>query len=188
VSAPHSERRYAFVKDLHVLHAAAESGNAARQAASRRTLAGLRRGLVTGQPQLDAHEIVFRHDPPDSELEVWLLIAGLFATNPHRTLAQCSLGTSMRALQELRGDSATRRFDQLLQIDRAALPHHLRQIIRLLASDNIPINYAGLLDDLVLLLGDNRRDQAAHRVRLRWARDFHTAPTTKTTTTTATTD
>jgi CRISPR system Cascade subunit CasB len=186
VSAPHSERRYAFVKDLHALHAAAESGNAARQAASRRTLAGLRRGLVTGQPQLGAHEIVFRHDPPDSELEVWLLIAGLFAINPHRTLAKRSLGTSMRALQELRSDAATRRFDQLLQRDRAALPHHLRQVIRLLASDNIPINYASLLDDLVVLLGNDHRDQAAHRVRLRWARDFHTAPATKATT--ATTD
>ncbi|WP_409185997.1 type I-E CRISPR-associated protein Cse2/CasB [Amycolatopsis sp. VS8301801F10] len=178
MSAPVSERRAMFVKDLYTLQGGLESRNTALRSASRRTLAGLRRGLAAGQAGLGTHEIVFRHDPPDPELDAWLLVAGLFATHPKGGRGRGSLGMAMHALQEKRGDAATRRFDQLLLRDRPGLPHHLRQVVRLLASDGIPVNYGVLLDDLVTLLGEGYRGESAHRVRLRWARDFHTGPRT----------
>ncbi|MFF0146544.1 CRISPR system Cascade subunit CasB [Amycolatopsis sulphurea] len=173
MTVPLDERRAAFVKSLYGLQAGLDSRNTALRAACRRTLAGLRRGL-TGQPGIGAQDIVFRHDPPEGELDAWLLVAGLFATHPNGVGGRRSLGASMFALREKRKDSATRRFEQLLLRDRGGLPHHLRQVIRLLASDGIAVNYAGLLDDLVILLGDGYRGESAHRVRLRWARDFHT--------------
>lgn len=176
-----------FVKDLYTLQGRLESRNTALRSASRRTLAGLRRGLAAGQAGLGTHEIVFRHDPPDPELDAWLLVAGLFATHPNAGRGRGSLGTAMHALREKRGgatprekgdDAVTRRFEQLLLRDRAGLPHHLRQVVRLLASDGVPVNYGVLLDDLVILLGGDYRGESAHRVRLRWARDFHTGPRT----------
>ncbi|MFD9891737.1 type I-E CRISPR-associated protein Cse2/CasB [Amycolatopsis sp. NPDC059027] len=169
-----AQRRDTFVKALYALHNGAGSGIPRHQSDCRRTLARLRRSLAGPRQQSEAYELVFRHDPPESEQDTWLLVAGLFAAHPqpHRR-GDRSLGTSMRALREKRGESVTRRFEQLLGREREALPHHLRQLVRLLASDDVPVNYGALLDDLVILLGDDYREPAAHRVRLRWARDFH---------------
>ncbi|KAA9157935.1 type I-E CRISPR-associated protein Cse2/CasB [Amycolatopsis acidicola] len=181
MSTPFSQRRDAFIKSLYALQAGAESGIPRRQSECRRTLAELRRGLASTSPQIGAYEVVFRHDPPEQELDAWLLIAGLFALHPQRGRSRGSLGTSMKALQVKRGDAAARRFEQLLLRNRDGLPHHVRQVIRLLASDDIPVNYATLLDDLVQLMSDGYRGDAAHHIRLRWARDFHTTTTTSST-------
>ncbi|ANN17249.1 type I-E CRISPR-associated protein Cse2/CasB [Amycolatopsis orientalis] len=177
-----AERRDTFVKALYSLHAGASSGIPKRQSECRQALARLRRSLTGSRQQTAAYEIVFRHDPPESEQEVWLLVAGLFATHPQPARrGHRSLGSSMRALREKRGDAAARRFEQLLGRERDVLPHHLRQIVRLLASDDIPVNYSSLLDDLVVLMGEGYRDNSAHRIRLRWARDFHSPDYTATT-------
>jgi CRISPR system Cascade subunit CasB len=179
VTTSFAERRDTFIKYLHGLHYGASSGIPQRQSECRQALARLRRSVAGPRQQAEAYEIVFRHDPPESEQEIWLLVAGLFALHPQPSRGgQRSLGASLRALARERGASASRRFEQLLGRDRAALPHHLRQIIRLLASDGIPVNYSRLLDDLVVVMGDDHQDKAAHRIRLGWARDFHRPDTT----------
>lgn len=176
-----AERRYRFISYLIGLHNGATSGVPRHQSECRQALARLRRSL-SGPQQAEAYEIVFRQNPPESEQEIWLLVAGLFALHPQsRRHGNRTIGTSMRALHKQRGESATRRFEQLLARDRNTLPHHIRQTVRLLAADDIPINFGQLLDDLAELLGDNYREEPAQRVRLRWARDFHRTEQTKTT-------
>ncbi|GAA4533369.1 type I-E CRISPR-associated protein Cse2/CasB [Amycolatopsis samaneae] len=178
-----AQRRDTFVKALYALHHGAASGPPGWRSTCRGRLAHLRRSLAGPRSPCAAYDFVFAHEPPESEQDTWLLVAGLFATHPrpHRR-GDRSLGASLRALREKRGDSVARRFEQLLARERATLPHHLRQIVRLLASDDVPVDYAALLDDLVVLLGEDYRGTAAHRVRLRWARDFHSpAPVPSTT-------
>jgi len=182
VSTPVAQRRDGFISALYALNAGLESSIPKRRAEARQVLARLRRSLVTARPEPAAYEVVFRHDPPESEQDAWILVAGLFALHPKASRrGDRSIGTAMQALQEKRGDSATRRFEQLLGRDRAGLPHHLRQIVRLLAAEGIPVNYAALLDDLVVLMGDKYSEETAHRIRLRWARDFHRKRKTTTT-------
>jgi CRISPR system Cascade subunit CasB len=175
------ERRAKFIKHLHGLHHGASSGIPSWQATCRATLARLRRSLAGPAQQAGAYDVVFPYEPPTAEQEVWLLLAGLFALHPQPARRrETSLGSSLKALAKLRETSASRRFEQLLARDRDALPHHLRQLIRLLADEDIPINYSVLLDDLIELMGDNHREQTAQLVRLRWARDFHSPDITAT--------
>lgn len=60
--------------------------------------------------------------------------------------------------------STEKRFLALLDADRGGLPHHLRQAVTLLATQNLTPNWAQLISDL-LYWGD--------RVRRNWARDFY---------------
>lgn len=169
------ERRGKFTAYLYDLHRQANSNDPRRAAEARQALARLRRAFSGPRHQAEAYEYVFRHDPPVSEQETWLLIAGLFALHPQprRQAHRRSLGGSMGELEALRGGAASRRFTQLLARDRDSLPHHLRQTIRLLVSHDISVDFDQLLDDLVVLLGDRYRGSEAHSVRLRWAREFH---------------
>jgi CRISPR system Cascade subunit CasB len=180
-----AERRAAFIDHLYGLHRALRSNEAWRVSEARQILARLRRSITGPRQQAQAYDVVFAFDPPVSEQDTWLLVAGLFAVNPqahNRTAGPRTLGASMRRLTELRGFSADRRFIQLLSVERNALPHYLRQAVRLLSSENVSLDYQQLLDDLVILLDVNRSDDEAHRVRLNWARDFHRrAVTTRTT-------
>jgi len=168
------ERRRRFVDSLYRLHGGLSSPIPHRVSTSRQALARLRRSLTGSRQQVEAYEYVFAHDPPEREQDIWLLVAGLFALNPQsnpRTRFGRSFGASMGALYATR-PTAERHFTQLLAREPDALPHHLRQTVRLLATHPIAIDYAQLLDDLVVLLGAPTSD-TAHRTRLRWARDFH---------------
>jgi CRISPR system Cascade subunit CasB len=174
-----AERRREFVAHLHSLHSGLSSPNPRRVAECRQVLARLRRTFAGPRQQAEAYEVVFAHDPPESEQEVWLLVAGLFALHPQprrRSREARSLGSSMGTLEQLRGSSTGRRFTQLLVVDKPALHHYLRQTIRLLVTENVPVDYDQLLDDLIVLLSDRYREDEAHRVRLRWARDYHRRP------------
>ncbi|MEU8035581.1 type I-E CRISPR-associated protein Cse2/CasB [Streptosporangium sp. NPDC049078] len=178
-SAPHDEvreRRRRFVGHLYGLHAKLESANAHQVSEARRTLAQLRRSLTGPRHEADAYAVVFPFDPPQAEQQAWILVAGLFALNPRprsRTApGSRSLGTSMRALVAERS-SAERRFVQLLAVDRASLPHYLRQTVRLLGAEDIALDYYRLLDDVVTLMHERADPDRVHRVRLNWARDFH---------------
>lgn len=172
------KRRRRFVGHLYGLHAKLESGNAHQVSEARRTLAQLRRSLTGPRHEADAYAVVFPFDPPQAEQQAWILVAGLFALNPRprsRTApgnGSRSLGTSMRALAAERS-SAERRFVQLLAVDRASLPHYLRQTVRLLGAENIALDYSRLLDDVVTLMHERADPERVHRVRLNWARDFH---------------
>jgi CRISPR system Cascade subunit CasB len=164
------ERRRNFVQELYRLHRALTSQNPRLSGEARRTLARLRRSFNGPRQEAEAYDIVFPHDPPQREQELWLLVAGLFALHPHGDTAKGrTVGGAMRLLADGRV-SAQRRFTQLLSVDPRHLPHYLRQMIQLLRSGDVAVDYHRLLADLVLI--DSSRE-AAHKVRLRWARDYH---------------
>lgn len=164
------ERRRAFVAHLYSLHAALTSDNPRHCGEARRTLARLRRCFSGPRHEAEAYDIIFPHDPPQREQQLWLLVGGLFGLHPHGNTAKGrTVGGAMRLLADERV-SAQRRFTHLLCVDPQHLPHYLRQMIQLLRSGDIAIDYHRLLTDLVLI---NTGRHAAHEVRLRWARDYH---------------
>lgn len=175
------QRRGRFISHLYGLHGKLESGRAHQVSEARRTLAQLRRSLSGPRAEAEAYATVFPFDPPQAEQQAWILVAGLFALHPQpRPGADFdrqsrSLGRSMRSLANER-PSAERRFDQLIAVDQPSLPHYLRQAIRLLATENIALDYYRLLEDLVTLLDQRADPERIHRVRLNWARDFHRPP------------
>jgi CRISPR system Cascade subunit CasB len=171
-------QRHEYVKHLHSLEAALRSKNPQRVAESRRMLACLRHSFVEGR-QIQAYEIVFRNNPPwnEAEQDTWLLVGGLFALHPlvwRANKGPRSLGASLGMLDKKLGSpSVSRRFSQLLARDKQTLPHHLRQAIRLLSAHDVPVHYGQLLDDLVVLLGNDYRGDRASKVRMKWAREYH---------------
>ncbi|MBQ1053449.1 type I-E CRISPR-associated protein Cse2/CasB [Micromonospora chalcea] len=165
-----AQRRQAFVRDLYGLHYAITSANPRRSGEARQKLARLRRSFAGQQQEAEAYDVVFPHEPPIREQDLWLLVAGLFALHPHAdTVRGRSLGTAMQELVEER-PSAARRFTQLLSVDVAAMPHYLRQAIQLLRSAEVAIDYLRLLTDLAEM---RQSREEAHRIRLSWARDYH---------------
>ncbi|MGW5050347.1 type I-E CRISPR-associated protein Cse2/CasB [Actinokineospora sp. NPDC004072] len=171
------EARRRFTAHLFGLHRGLSSENPQRVSEARRSLAMLRRSTAGPRNQVAAYETVFAHEPPEAEQEAWLLLAGLFALHPQPRRAPrkpMSLGASLATLAKERDNSAavTRRFTALLSRDASTLPHHLRQVIRLLSAHDVAVDYDKLLDDLVVLTNGGRPD-AAHRVRLQWAREYH---------------
>ncbi|HKS45437.1 MAG TPA: type I-E CRISPR-associated protein Cse2/CasB [Amycolatopsis sp.] len=172
------QRRWLFVNSMYRYHDALTADP--RQAAeARRVLARLRRSFAGPRQEAEAYDVVFEHDPPEAEQEIWLLVAGLFALHPQprpRKDTRGSIGTAMRALSQPPTESTTRRFQQLLAVDRNALPHYLRQCVQMLRTKNVAVDYDQLLDDLVVVLGPYSRDEEVRRVRLRWARDYHRKP------------
>lgn len=174
-----AQRRRAFVDYLYGLRTGLDSTNPHRAAESRQALARLRRSFAGPRQEAEAYDVVFAHNPPQAEQEVWLLVAGLFALHPlpRPRGARRSLGAAMSVLVQRRGESVNRRFVQLVSVDKNGLPHYLRQTVQLLRTESVPLDYDQLLTDLVLVLRDNSRDDAAYRIRLGWARDFHIRPT-----------
>lgn len=91
----------------------------------------------------------------------------------------CPLGRSIRALIPTeRGDNyvdhaVAKRFAMLGTADSLdELTHHLRGVVQLLRTADVPLDYSQLAADL---LNWQRHDGAA-QVRLRWGRDFHHTP------------
>lgn len=174
-----ADRRSEFLKALYALHWGLESTTPHLQAQARRTLARLRRSLTGPRHEVEAYEFVLAHEPPRAEQNAWLLVAGVYALHPQprrRGSGPKTIGASLRALAQKRGDSVTRRFTQLVAVDRDSLPHYLRQAVQLLRSEDVALDYTQLLSDLIVLLGERYLSDRAHRVRLEWARDFHRQP------------
>lgn len=174
---PVEQRREEFIAHLYRLHYHLTSTNPRLQADARRILARLRRSAVGARQEVEAYEIVFAHNPPRAEEKSWLLIAGLFALHPQpfpTGPGSRTIGASMRELESRRGESATKRFLQLVSADSNALPHYLRQAVRLLDSSDVTLNYRRLLQDVHVLLSDDAI--RAQEVRLEWARDFYRQP------------
>lgn len=151
-----------------------ESGNPSRASAARGALAQLRRGL--GKPAGTAAE-TFRHVVPylperltDEDRDAFFLIGSLFAEHPNQTPSgdgggrAATLGAVMRRLGD--HESAEKRFVALLNCERARLDYHLRQAVRLAASHDVPVNWFGLLNDVLQWDSPNRT------VQLNWARDY----------------
>lgn len=100
------------------------------------------------------------------------LVAGLFARHPVQRPGQ-SLAAALGKLRVQR-DSASieKRFVALLAADPENLPDHLRQAVSLLAAEDIPMDYAKLLNDLGCWL-DLYAHERLDDIRQRWARDFY---------------
>ncbi|GII94318.1 type I-E CRISPR-associated protein Cse2/CasB [Sinosporangium siamense] len=178
MSDPHVVRRDRYVNHLLSLGRALRSPDPRRAAAARQALARLRHSFTEGRRH-QAYEVVFQQDTPPTaaETEVWLLVGGLFGLHPlpwGDGRGPRSIGASMGRLHKKQGSPAVaRRLTQLLSRDKRTLPHHLRQTVRLLSAHDVPVHYGCLLDDLVVLLGDDHRGDGASRVRLKWAQEFH---------------
>jgi CRISPR system Cascade subunit CasB len=155
-----------FIAYLHSLH---EEGNLG-------ALATLRRGL--GRP-VGAVPEMFRYIVPrlPKELSSWdetvyYTVASLFAMHPAPG-GRGNLGYTLKELERTTGQSGgegvssvERRLLTLLKSDAGTLPEHLRQVISLASSNDLPINWDALLWDLKRWNLDDRR------VQKRWAESF----------------
>lgn len=162
-----------FVKALVALEAAADGGRAAR-AALRRGL-GKRPGTAA-----DMYPYVVPHLPanlyPDQE-NAYYLVASLFGFHPRHEQRPGerprNLGDALYLVgQQTNPQSTERRFMALLNVDRDDLDTHLRHLIALLKGQELSLDYAQLLRDV---LAWNLPDR---RVQKRWARSYWAPRTT----------
>lgn len=79
-----------------------------------------------------------------------------------------SLGGAFAQLRK-KSDSIEKRFQLLLACDEENLWEQLVQIVSLLKSEKVPLNWFRLLDDLT----QNNWDDPERPLQLRWARDFY---------------
>lgn len=166
--------RAAFITHLYELGDALErDGHDTAQA--RRVLAQLRRSLTHGY-QPAAWQLVIEHSPPESEEQAWLLVAGLFATHPSPLTPRSDRLSLGAALQATGDHSATeRRLQQLISVGPDSIDHYVRQALHVARAHNAPVDYLGLLNELIVLRAEPLNSQRSHRVRMQWARDFHRA-------------
>ena len=142
----------------------------------RATLAALRRGLGK-EPGLvpETHPFVLHWVPrniPRHLEDNWYLVASLFAIHQRNWRVSdeqrfTNLGASFARLSQAT-DSASieRRFVAILNCDADDLPHHLRAAISLLATHDVPVDFAQLLRDLRWWVAERRT------VQRNWARSF----------------
>jgi CRISPR system Cascade subunit CasB len=167
--SPPNPRDQAFIDYLHKL------------ADDRAALAALRRGL--GKPPGAAAE-TYPYVVPflpqgrgDAAEEPYYLVATLFAywhqgDRPVSANPPPNLGASLAKLQKTEkrkaesADSAERRFVALLNCHRDDLGQHLRRMVGLLRSKDIPIDWAQLLADVK---GWNWESRSVQRA---WGRAF----------------
>jgi CRISPR system Cascade subunit CasB len=146
----------------------------------RATLAKLRRGLgkpLGFAPERDGWVIARLPDSlSDRALEAYCLIASLFALHPQsggtRSLAASFASWHEKERQQLgkasgeRLDNIDRRFAALLNSDADDLPNRLRHVVSLLKANEVPVNWAQLLRDLLYW------DDQDRSVQVRWSRHF----------------
>lgn len=147
---------------------------------NRAALANLRRGL--GKKPGTAMEMfpyIHRKIPPTKNESAYFLVAALFGLYPDAETTEGNLGKSLLLLedktQEQRNNSSEdnkissveRRFVALLNAKEADLPSHLRQIIGLLKSKEIPIDWFRLLKDVKFWT-----DEENYNTQRRWAKGF----------------
>jgi len=103
-------------------------------------------------------------------LDAYLLVAALFAHHPASSKSR-SLGAAFKKLRAMLSagvESLDRRFATLLESDPDDLSFRIRQLIQLLKSKEIPVDYGRLLHDLI------RWDHPDRPVQRQWARDYWT--------------
>ncbi len=158
-----SERATRFVAHLTTLDRAA--------------LAALRRGLAFDP---GTHVPSFPYVEPFASEDGWArtvhyLVAGLYALHPSHADGR-TLGATTAELHRRRENrhresgSLEARFLALLDADATQLANRLRQIVSLVRSEEIPIDWARLETDLIYWNCNNRS------VQRKWARDFYRAP------------
>ncbi|OUN01218.1 MAG: type I-E CRISPR-associated protein Cse2/CasB [Firmicutes bacterium ZCTH02-B6] len=154
----------------------------------RARLAALRRGMLLEPSQFyELFSLVpprFLEGATTKELQIRLMVAILFASHQGSFPAEenagrrRNLGASLRllALKKAGGnlepdkelpEALKRRLDALLAARSEDLFHHLRQVIRLLKSEEIPVDWEQLLLDL------RHWDREDRRVQWNWSRSFY---------------
>lgn len=146
----------------------------------RGALADLRTGLLVKEPGQMArgHKHVAPYLPEDPYDDRWYyVIATLFGSFPqHREewrdlpsgkrMRVRTLGKAFRPLRS-KSDSMDARFVSLLNAHPDDLDDHLRHAVSLLKSNEQPLDWFRLLDDLL------QWDHPEGHVQLKWARDFY---------------
>ena len=144
----------------------------------RAALAALRRAAASPEQSIAAHRYVvpWLSREPHSWRDRWAddchyLVAALFARHPKPwSLAEqysTDLGASFARLAETGNSaSAERRFTALLAASTDELPVRLRNAVSLLKAQDIPVNWAQLLFDLI------RWPSQSRSVQRSWARSF----------------
>ena len=143
----------------------------------RAALAALRRGL--GKPPgeaADAHRYILpwlAPGTPRAAEDAAYLVAALFAWHQgswargEGERGPTNLGASLaRLARQVESDSIEKRFVALLNCHRDDLPAHLRHVVGLLKTAEVPVDWRELLQDL------RYWDGVARRVQRRWARAF----------------
>lgn len=158
---PHSLEQK-FVNQLHKLKETDKGAMAKLKRNAGNTLAESR----------GVHAIFFRllpHGVYRGNEPYYFLVATLFPLASPATKG--SLGNAMKMARKANktGENGyNRRMEILLDSDVEQLPFRLRQIVKLLKSAEIPINWAGLIKDLSNWNRTNRS------VQEKWARDYYT--------------
>lgn len=142
----------------------------------RAALAALRRGLGRAPGEaMEAYRYIARFAAQVNsrrQEESLHIVATLFGLYPSISRAgadwiTASLGASLRELRgKLESEGVERRFVALLNSHWDELATHLRQIISLLKSKEVTVNWLRLLRDI------NRWDDSERRVQREWAKAF----------------
>jgi len=140
----------------------AKEGNEDRGA-----LADLRSGLGKAPGAMArVHRHVVPYLPDYRSDERWYyLIAALFGSFPQHRKGR-SIGAAFRSLKP-KSDSMEARFIALLNAHQDDLGDHLRHAISLLKSNEQPLDWFRLFEDL------HQWDHSEGYVQLNWARDFY---------------
>ena len=137
----------------------------------RAALANLRRGL--GKPPKTAMEMFpylgrfLSHDTKPNYENTLFIVAALFAYYPDAKHTSGNLGASLRELKE-NSDSIEKRFVALLNAEAEDLPYYLRQIIGLLKSNDIGINWGKLFFGVQNWKNENLKE----KIQSQWAKQF----------------
>ena len=136
-------------------------------AVDRAALARLRQGL--GKPATDTLVRLgwLFAAVPDWATDRAVLVAGLFATHSAAG-GRGTLGKALRRYRDATGaeESADKRFAYLVDSDAEDLPARLRQVVKLLAAKDVPIDCRRLLSDLL------NWDWESRTVQWNWSRDY----------------
>jgi len=133
----------------------------------RGALADLRSGLGREPSEMArVHKHVVPYLPEAKWNDRWYYVtATLFGSFPEQRSGR-SLGAAFRPLRA-KSDSMEARFVALLNAHPDDLYDHLRHAVSLLESNDQPLDWFQLLDDLILW------DHPDGPVQLKWARDFY---------------
>lgn len=154
---PHIDRFIGRLEDL-------------REKENRAALATLRRALSGSiEHSLNTFRYIGHWLPQyAADQDNYILIAALFASHP-KPGGTGNMGDHMarlRMVDENKSKSAERRFMTLLTAHPDDLAYHLRQVVSLLSSQEVPINWAQLLYDVQYW------DHKERFVQRKWATAF----------------
>lgn len=168
-----------FASFLYGLAQAAASG----EGTARARLARLRRAIRRRGVEPIAYREVGESMPPglsETEREAYLLVAALFALHaakseaPWKIKTDSSLGASCGQARRNGSVSMDLRFAALLDARSEDLPYRLRQVVALLAAQDVGVRYDVLLRDIL------RWEAPSREVQRRWAADYW-APSSRST-------